>query len=150
MRLFDNRSIFRLSFMELKLGAAKNKRLTSSKDIDFQIFRLFSFQHKTLNFFLLICYTFTFCCSKASATYCSLDRMKKFAMEACEHLFDIETDIRERRSIDYDIRDHRYYSHCKWILSLIFGFTISSFSFVLYRSKQMTQKKLHTYVLVCM
>ncbi|XP_073840312.1 insulin-like peptide 8 isoform X2 [Musca autumnalis] len=35
---------------------------------------------------------------RGAANYCSLDRMKKLAMEACEHLFEAY-DVRERRSI---------------------------------------------------
>lgn len=35
-----------------------------------------------------------------NATYCSLDRMRKFAMEACEHIIAFESwDIRDRRSV---------------------------------------------------
>ncbi|XP_017028519.1 uncharacterized protein Ilp8 [Drosophila kikkawai] len=38
----------------------------------------------------------------ASSSYCSLERMKKFAMEACEHLFQQdESARRDRRSIEY-------------------------------------------------
>ncbi|KAH8319400.1 hypothetical protein KR067_007259, partial [Drosophila pandora] len=44
------------------------------------------------------------CCLLGSSTgsYCSLERMKKYAMEACEHLFmQDEAARRDRRSIDY-------------------------------------------------
>lgn len=37
-----------------------------------------------------------------SSSFCSLERMKKFAMEACEHLFQQdESARRDRRSIEY-------------------------------------------------
>ncbi|XP_005183237.1 uncharacterized protein LOC101897048 [Musca domestica] len=44
-------------------------------------------------------------CGRGSANYCSLDRMKKLAMEACEHLFEAY-DVRERRSIDHGHMDN--------------------------------------------
>lgn len=46
-----------------------------------------------VNFMFAISYT------NSAAAYCSLERMKKFAIEACEHLF-IQEDAREKRSID--------------------------------------------------
>lgn len=49
---------------------------------------------------LIISAIHALCCSEVTATYCSLDRMKKFAMEACEHLFEFESlEVREKRSI---------------------------------------------------
>ncbi|XP_017840779.1 uncharacterized protein LOC108598596 [Drosophila busckii] len=41
------------------------------------------------------------CCLLSEAqSYCSLDKMKKFAMEACEHLFQRD-ESRAKRSVDY-------------------------------------------------
>ncbi|XP_075163424.1 insulin-like peptide 8 [Haematobia irritans] len=48
--------------------------------------------------FILCCLTAL--CGRSTASYCSLDRMKKLAMEACEHLFET-FDMRERRSINH-------------------------------------------------
>uniref|UniRef100_A0A1I8PZ55 Insulin-like domain-containing protein n=1 Tax=Stomoxys calcitrans TaxID=35570 RepID=A0A1I8PZ55_STOCA len=48
----------------------------------------------------VVCYLGALC-ERGNATYCSLDRMKKLAMEACEHLFET-FDVRERRSIDHE------------------------------------------------
>jgi len=42
-----------------------------------------------------------FCLLDSSSGYCSLERMKKFAMEACEHLFQQDEGARrERRSVE--------------------------------------------------
>ncbi|EDV52001.2 uncharacterized protein LOC6543904 [Drosophila erecta] len=44
------------------------------------------------------------CClmGSSSGSFCSLERMKKFAMEACEHLFQADEGARrDRRSIEY-------------------------------------------------
>ncbi|KAM7355144.1 insulin-like peptide 8 [Cochliomyia hominivorax] len=57
---------------------------------------------------LALCCICKFCYSKTSATYCSLDIMKKHAMDACENLYNFETEVRERRSIDHGYHKHRY------------------------------------------
>ncbi|XP_065361961.1 uncharacterized protein Ilp8 [Calliphora vicina] len=57
----------------------------------------------------ICCCICTFSSSEASSTLCSLDRMKEFAMDACEHLFRFKTEVRERRSLDYGFqRNHHY------------------------------------------
>ncbi|KAI8117741.1 hypothetical protein FF38_06085 [Lucilia cuprina] len=53
---------------------------------------------KCLSGLLVICCIYIFGFSKASA--CSLDRMREYAKQACEHLFDFDTEVRERRSLD--------------------------------------------------
>ncbi|TMW48151.1 hypothetical protein DOY81_006763 [Sarcophaga bullata] len=49
-----------------------------------------------ISMLLVVCCFCEFYILKTSATHCSLDRMKKFAMDACEHL-----GVRERRSIGF-------------------------------------------------
>ncbi|CAD7006671.1 uncharacterized protein LOC101461861 [Ceratitis capitata] len=54
--------------------------------------------------------TFFFCGVVAkSNAYCSLERMKKFAMEACEHLF-MQDEGREKRSLPMPY-EHNYLHH---------------------------------------
>lgn len=57
------------------------------------------------------------CCLLGSSTgsYCSLERMKKYAMEACEHLFmQDEAARRDRRSIEYP-HHHMNRLGCKYL-----------------------------------
>ena len=49
-----------------------------------------------MSMLMVVCCFCAFYMSETSATHCSLDRMKKFAMDACEHL-----GVRERRSIGF-------------------------------------------------
>ncbi|EDW79406.1 uncharacterized protein Dwil_GK20431 [Drosophila willistoni] len=41
------------------------------------------------------------CLLQEAHSYCSLEKMKKFAMEACEHLFQQDEASRGKRSVDY-------------------------------------------------
>lgn len=75
------------------------------------------FQKNTLMVLLAICCCIcSFCSTEASSTLCSLDSMREFAMDACEHLFQFETEVRERRSLDYGFQRNRHYvpRQCKY------------------------------------
>ncbi|KAM8710736.1 hypothetical protein ACLKA7_017372 [Drosophila subpalustris] len=50
------------------------------------------------------------CLLQETHGYCSLEKMKTFAREACERLFQ-QDEGRERRSLDYNHRHHHHHHH---------------------------------------
>uniref|UniRef100_A0A1A9W382 Uncharacterized protein n=1 Tax=Glossina brevipalpis TaxID=37001 RepID=A0A1A9W382_9MUSC len=63
------------------------------------------YKKDALKFVLLLSITQSLLMTFTTATYCSLDRMKMFAMEACEHLLEFEDlQARETRSVFHGLK----------------------------------------------